>query len=327
MLNLTSNERRLALGELIPVTVLNPTFGDPLGGLTYEDYKNEDIPANMTIIQNDFGTPVNDRVSIGVARQFGTRYAVQADVVHAEGRDEPMSPSINFFEDPETGLPLDPAVHGRPYPDYVSVTSYQSTGKSRYDGLQVGFSGRPGQSGWTSRLQFTGSYTLSWTWNNHSNNRGGGATNPFNLDDEWSFAGTDQRNRFTLNAITTLPYDVQFSVIYFAGSPRPINISTNLDPFGLGYSGRWLDAAGNTLPRYGERTEAWDHKLDLRLSKRVRVGRMSLEGVVDVFNVLNRFNLTSYGTNYFSRTYLQPSNSTNLFYQPRQVQLGFRISY
>ena len=34
-----------------------------------------------------------------------------------------------------------------------------------------------------------------------------------------------------------------------------------------------------------------------------------------------------YGTNPFAMTYLQPSSSTNLFYQPRQVQLGFRVTY
>jgi len=49
--------------------------------------------------------------------------------------------------------------------------------------------------------------------------------------------------------------------------------------------------------------------------------------MVDVFNALNIKNATGYATNYFSKTYLQPSSSTNLFYQPRQVQLGFRLSY
>ena len=52
-----------------------------------------------------------------------------------------------------------------------------------------------------------------------------------------------------------------------------------------------------------------------------------LLGVLDVFNLFNTRNLTGYTPNYFSRTYLQPSSSTNLFYQPRQVQLGFRITY
>jgi len=49
--------------------------------------------------------------------------------------------------------------------------------------------------------------------------------------------------------------------------------------------------------------------------------------VLDAFNILNTENLTNYGTNVFSKTYLQPASSTNLFYQPRQVQLGFRVSY
>jgi hypothetical protein len=49
--------------------------------------------------------------------------------------------------------------------------------------------------------------------------------------------------------------------------------------------------------------------------------------VLDAFNVLNTKNMTNYVANFFSQTYLQPSTSTNLFYQPRQVQLGFRITY
>ena len=53
---------------------------------------------------------------------------------------------------------------------------------------------------------------------------------------------------------------------------------------------------------------------------------MSFEGIVDIFNVLNTWNLTNYGTNFYGATYLRPANSTNIFYQPRQVQLGFRIT-
>jgi hypothetical protein len=52
-----------------------------------------------------------------------------------------------------------------------------------------------------------------------------------------------------------------------------------------------------------------------------------MQGMMDIFNILNIKNATSYTTNYFSRTYLQPASSTNLFYQPRQIQFGFRISY
>ena len=134
--------------------------------------------------------------------------------------------------------------------------------------------------------------------------------------------------------MTFLPYGIQASAIYFLGSPRVINVATTLDPFGLGYTGRWLEApsqcpcTGATIARDSQRTVGYDKKLDIRLSKSVKVpGHVTVQGVLDVFNLLDTRNVTGYGANPFAKTYLQPSSSTNLFYQPRQVQLGFRISY
>jgi hypothetical protein len=340
MLNLTSNERRSILGEFIGVTVVNPSLTDPLQGKTFEDYKNQKIPASLTVLDNNYQTPYNDQVSVGLAQQLRAGTALQIDYVHSRGTNEPMTPQINYFEDPTTHLPLNPAVHGRPYPAYTNITMTTSTGKSAYDGLQIGANMR------SSRLIVGGTYTLSRTYDNHNGNRGGIPTNWFNLDDEYTYASADQRHRLVLNTVATLPYTIQASAIFFVGSPRPINVGTNLDPFQLGYIGRWLDATGKTLPRYSERTgcdacfpvtvngvttyegvSGWDRKLDLRFAKALKVQRLTLQGMMDVFNVLNIKNATSYTTNYFSRTYLQPASSTNLFYQPRQIQFGFRISY
>jgi hypothetical protein len=179
-----------------------------------------------------------------------------------------------------------------------------------------------------NQIQFQGSYTLSKTKDNHPTNRGGSTpTNPFNLDAEWADSQQDQRHRFTANVIVPLPFDIRMSAIYFLGSERVINVSTNLDPFRLGYTARWLNDAGDILARNSERTEKWDKKLDIRLSKTVTLNRVSLQGIVDVFNVFNTWNLTNYGTNFYGATYLRPANSTNIFYQPRQVQFGFRITY
>jgi hypothetical protein len=327
MLNLTSNERRVIEGQIIPVTVANPVFGNPLGGLTYEDYKARNIPANTVVIARDYETPVNEQVTFGIAQQLGNRYGIQADVVYADGRDEPMTVEVNYFEDPATGLPRNPVVFGYRDPRYLRITRTQSTGKSEYTGLQIGFNGRPVGEGWLNRIQFQGSYTLSKTKDNHTSNRGGTPTNPFDLDAEWADSQQDQRHRFTVNTIVPLPFDVQMSAIYFLGSERVINVATTLDPFRLGYQSRWLDDAGNILARNSERTEKWDKKLDLRFSKTLRLNRMSFQGIVDIFNVLNTWNLTNYGTDFYGATYLRPANSTNVFYQPRQVQLGFRITY
>lgn len=327
MLNLTSNERRVIEGQIINVTVTNPVFGDPLGGLTYEDYRARNIPANTVVIARDYRTPVNQQLSIGIAQQVGGRYGVQADFVYAKGRDEPMVVDANFLQDPETGLPLNPTIHGYRDPRYIRIQRTQSTGKSEYTALQTGFTGRPVGEGWLNQIQFQGSYTLSRTRDNHTSNRGGTPTNPFNLDAEWADSQQDQRHRFTANVIVPLPFDIRLSAIYFLGSERVINVGTSLDPFRLGYTGRWLNDAGDILPRNSERTEKWDKKLDIRLSKTVTLNRVSFQGIVDVFNVLNTWNLTNYGTNFYAATYLRPANSTNIFYQPRQVQLGFRITY
>jgi hypothetical protein len=325
MLNITSNERRVAQGQIISVTVVNPVYGNPLQGRTFQDYKTLNLPTNTTIIGNDYETPRMDQFSIGVAQQLGNHLAFQLDYVHSKGVNEPRARSINFFEDPATHLPLNPSRFGRPYPQYLNITRYETSAKSLYDGFQLGFTARQSGPPWL-RYQFQGSYTLSWTYDDHNGNRFASVTNPFNLADEYSFSGNDQRHRFIVNGIAILPYDIQFAAIFFAGSPQPIDIATTRDPFGLGFTGRWIDATGATLPRWGERSES-DYKLDLRISKVVRLGRVSVEGIAEAFNLLNTENLTNYNRTFGSRTYLQPANSTQIFYQPRQIQFGFRVSY
>lgn len=334
MLNLTSNERRAILGQFINVNIVNPSFTNPLGGKTFADYQAQHIPAGLTVLDNNYQTPQNDQVSIGLAQQIASVYALQVDYIHSRGKNEPMTPSINFLEDQVTHLPLSPAKFGRPYPAFTNITMTTSTGKSAYDGLQMGFSRR------TQHVSLQANYTLSKTKDNHNGNRGGTPTNWFNLADEYTYAGSDQRHRFAANVVTLLPYGVQASAIYFVGSSRPIDVNTNLDPFLLGYTGRWLDALGNTVPRYSARTgnftwadgepgSGWDRKLDLRFAKSVKLQRVTLQGMVDVFNVTNTRNTraASYTRNYFAKTYLRPSSSTELFYQPRQIQFGFRVSY
>jgi len=69
----------------------------------------------------------------------------------------------------------------------------------------------------------------------------------------------------------------------------------------------------------------------LRLAKSVKLQRVTLQGTMDVFNILNNRNAraASYTRNYFSNTYLRPSAppASELFYFPRQIQFGFRVSF
>ena len=122
------------------------------------------------------------------------------------------------------------------------------------------------------------------------------------------------------------PWGIQVATIFFAGSTRPINVGTTLDPFGSG-TGRWLDATGRTVPRNSERTTKNDYKLDLRLAKTFNTGKVRLQGIFEGFNVLNTKNLTNFGRIVGTATYLQPASSTEVFYQPRQFQFAFRVSF
>jgi len=325
LLNITSNERRQILGQYASYTVVNPSYDNPLGGITFETIKAQNLPRDMIVIANDYKTPAQDQVSIGVAQQIGAGYAVQMDYIHSRGFNEPRSRRINYFEDPATHLPMNPTRFGRPFPQFLEITRYETTAKSEYDGWQFGFQGREiGPARFKSQL--SGSYTLSWTYSDHETNRFDNVTNPFNLADEWSFSASDQRHRFIVSDTSRLPWDISASVIFFAGSKRPINTRSNLDPFGSG-TGRWLDATGRTIGRYSLRTEKNDYKLDLRLAKDVRIGHMRLQGLVEAFNILNTENLSNYNGVVGANTYLQPANTTDIFYQPRQLQLGFRVSY
>jgi hypothetical protein len=325
LLNISSNERRSLLFQFASYTVLNPSYTNPLNGLTFEQIKSQNLPRNITVIANDYRTPTQDQVSFGVAHQFGSSYSVQMDYVHSDGFNEPRNRSINFFEDPATHLPKDPRIFGRPYPEYINISRYETTAGSEYDGWQFGFQGRSVGPEWM-RSQVSGSYTLSWTHSDHESNRFDGVTNPFNLADEWSYSASDQRHRLILNSVSRLPWNMNLAAIFFVGSPRIINTTTQNDPFGTG-TGRWLDATGRTIPRNSERTPKNDYKLDLRFAKTVVVKRVQVQGLIEAFNVLNTKNLTGYNGVYGSATYLQPSSSTDVFYQPRQLQFGFRVSY
>lgn len=326
LLNITSNERRQLLFQFATQTVPNPSYENPLGGITFEDIKRRNLPRDMIVIASDYKTPVQDQVSIGIEHLIRPGLTAQMDYVHTKGTNEPRSRRINYFEDQATHLPRNPTTFGRPYPQFLNITRYETTAGSEYDGVQFGFQGRNIGPSWL-KSQLSGSYTLSWTYSDHESNRFDGVTNPFNVADEWSFSSSDQRHRFIVNGVTFLPWDFQAAAIFFAGSKRPIEVSTTQDPFRLGYTGRWLDATGRTIPRNSERTAKNDYKLDLRVSKSVRVRHVRLQGIVEAFNVLNTKNVTNYNGSVGSLTYLQPGNSTDGFYQPRQFQFGFRVNY
>ena len=166
----------------------------------------------------------------------------------------------------------------------------------------------------------------------------------FNVDDSYGYGNFDQRHRAVISGYATLPFDIQVGGVLAARSALPFNITTGRDnnrntnvndrpDLAPGASVETSDMTDRTqfvdpgtragnLPRNAGRGPAF-WQLDLRLAKRVRLGRASVEGLIEAFNVTNHVNFNNPVGNLASSLFGRP-NSAN---DPRQVQLGVRIEF
>ena len=141
-------------------------------------------------------------------------------------------------------------------------------------------------------------------------------------------ADGDQRHRASVNGVWDLGSGFQLSGIYFFGSGRRYGVNTGADLRDEGQSGALrLRANGTIVPRnplVGDPI----HRVDMRLQKRLSLGgHRQIDGIIEVFNLLNHANYGSYTINENNANYGKPSASTNQAYQPRMLQLGFRTTF
>ena len=70
------------------------------------------------------------------------------------------------------------------------------------------------------------------------------------------------------------------------------------------------------------------HRVDMRFTKRQRIfGRTTIDGMLEVFNLFNHANYGSYTGSQRNALFGQPSLNGKVSFQPRIVQLGFRLAY
>ena len=66
----------------------------------------------------------------------------------------------------------------------------------------------------------------------------------------------------------------------------------------------------------------------MRLLKRFPLSsRVALEGTFEVFNLFNYENYNSFVTNEAARNFGAPSFDSNIAFQPRTMQFGFRVTF
>jgi hypothetical protein len=209
--------------------------------------------------------------------------------------------------------------------------------RSNNHALQTAFTKRFSH-GW----QASGTYTLAGLWDGIGQPHTASGTPstitqvPFavaeDLGGAYSLASSDQRHRAVFNGIWQLRYGFQLSGLYFFGSGERYQVFWGSDVRGVGGSSTsfgelQLRPNGTLIPRnnlVGKPT----HHVDLRIQRRFPLGsHAGIDGIVEVFNVLNHANYGSYVNNEASSLYGQPQQNAALAFAPRMLQLGFRFTF
>jgi hypothetical protein len=260
--------------------------------------------------------PYSYQSSIGLQRQFGTTMALQADYVVNNSRHELFQRNINLTYNPATGVNYVSTDATRAvYADWGVVNAYQSEGWSNFHALETAFTKRLSQ-----RWQASGTYTLS-IYNDGNTSPAPTLTLVQDLGEEYGPATTDQRHRAVFNGIWDIGYRFQLSGLYFYGSGQRFATT-----YGGGDRTR-VRPDGSIVPR-NNFVGLPIHRVDARIQRRVGLGgRRGVDGILEVYNLFNHANYGSYTLAESNASYGKPIQNTGLAYQPRMVQLGFRIVF
>jgi carboxypeptidase family protein len=288
----------------------------------------------QTIVPANAESPYSYQASVGVQRQVGDTMGLTVDYsFNGQRKDRISGYNINLSFNPATGLnyPFSDLAR-RPYPAWGQVPMDIFDGNSNYHGVEMSFTKRM-----SNRWQASGTYTVS-AFRDGQPAPWSGVMNPVAftvlspLGEEYGFAATDQRHRAVFNGIWQVGYGFQLSGLYFYGSGYRFATTYGGDVLNTGTTvgsarPRPANVGGGATPRNGIVGQGI-HRVDMRLQRRFAlVGRTAIDGMLEVFNAFNHENYGSYTTAESNSNYGRPSFNPNVAYQPRMLQVGFRLGF
>jgi hypothetical protein len=327
-----------------PGWVLNPTRN-----FTEEQIRSGAVPQAPRVIAHDFQFPVDWQSSIGFQKQITKVLGFEMDLTHWREYNRSRAHDLNVVVDPATGYPAAGVVAD---PAWGPILWLESHGKADYLALANGITRR-----FANKFQAGLTYTLMLYAhdNQPTSSFGPNADNPLNIDDpsEWVRSQEFQRSTLHANGIWAPGWGMTFSGAYQYGSGNYYSTSVGGNPFGknraaLGLTNRlYLGATpavinatfagdrydgpttlnpGDRVPRNALRGDPI-HKVDVRVTKSVKVRGVQLQGIAEVFNVFNHANYGAYNAVVTSPTFGVPQQNNANTYRPRTGQLAFRIGF
>jgi hypothetical protein len=334
----TGHYLNLAAQTVSPTTLndLRPDFAaNPFNGRipTYDSILASGAQRNINagiVLENDtYRTPYSHQASIGFERQLANEMSVEADYAFVGDRRAPSTRNANLTYNPATGAnyAFNDTSHLK-YPQFGIVAKSYADGRANDHRLTTVLNKR-----FSARWQASANYTLS-TRRDESGTTDMPANVVADLGGEYTLSVGDQRHRAVANGIWQPGYGFQISGLYFFGSGLRYATSYGGDRRQVGAGGipgiantARLRPNGTIVPR-NDFVGKPIHRVDLRIQRHFTFrGRFGADGMLDLFNVLNHANFGSYVTAESNARYGQPTQDTNIAYQPRMMQLGFRIAF
>jgi outer membrane receptor protein involved in Fe transport len=280
-----------------------PAFPD----LSIAPYGTEQILG----IAPNFKIPYSGTTSVGFTHEFARSLSVRADYVHTEAYDAAVSIDTNWTRTAD-------GRYVRADPRYATIRLVGNESLTGQKGV-LKYNGLHTRAEWVPRAdaRLGLSYTLSKAEGNVVSTLATAAnTNPFDLNEDYGPDNNDRRHNMVLDGSYLIPkVDVQFAGIWSYRSPLPYNVSTafqlDSDPF-----------SDRPEPRDSRRGDS-EKNLDLRLSKLVRLGKVTAWVYWEMYNALNTDNYFGYQGSLQSSLF---SKATTELPKRRQ-QLGFRIDF
>ncbi len=252
--------------------------------------------------------PYTNAFSAGVDQEIGSNVSVSAMFVHRRTRGLLTRRITNLYDVPQGNPNFGKTTDGGPQ---ISEVTYD--GLVNYDGIILSVRRR-----FTKRYQLGLSYTGSRARDNLLTGQVG-STFANNNHPELDYGPSNQSapHIFVGNAAIVLPFDVDLGVVAFWRSGTAFNPRGIIDSDGDGL----VDQRDLTQPRNAFRVKPYSD-VDLRLEKKIPVGRQAASVLVEAFNIFNRDNVANVNS------VSGPTFGTPVAYLPgREVQFGIRYFF
>jgi outer membrane receptor protein involved in Fe transport len=315
-------------------------------------------PVTIFVFDPDFENPKVQQASLGVEQQLGTNFAVGVTYQRVQGDDLQRSRDVNVSS-PTTetatiaggGTVNFTRYTGRPFTNFARVIAFESSAKSRYNGLTLDFQRRFANN-WQARL--------SWTHSTVKDDKpdatavvpfssGDDAkyiSDPLNIAADYTYGDNDVRDRIVFSGVWTLDsyaqglgngflralasgWTLSGIASYQTGQPYTPTVSADIRNDG--------NPSNDVAPGFTRNSERLPSQfsVDPRITRDIPIfADAKLQLIAEAFNVLNRSNVSGVNRSRYTyssttkvltpvATYGTPLASSG----PRIIQLAAKLSF